>query len=114
LRQGLRPTDIVARYGGEEFCAFLAETEIADAIGAAERLREAVAALSINHRGKALNITVSVGVSALRNGDLVASVSDADDALYRAKGLGRNQVAVSQGDVLRTASASRSKLRIVR
>jgi diguanylate cyclase (GGDEF)-like protein len=114
LRQGLRETDIVARYGGEEFCAFMVGTDIAEAAGIAERLREAVVAVPISLKGEALTITVSIGISALRNGDLVASISDADEALYRAKGLGRNQVAVTHGDPPRSASAGRSKLRIVR
>ena len=112
LRKGLRSTDIVARYGGEEFCAFFVATEMAEAVDIAERLREAVARLSINLKAEPLKFTVSIGVAALREGDLVATVSDADTALYRAKDQGRNQVAAALRDVPTTPSAWRSELRI--
>ena len=49
LRQYMRPTDTVARYGGEEFCALLMGTDIEEAAGIAERLREAVAGQGHRH-----------------------------------------------------------------
>jgi len=65
-------------------------------------------------KGQPIGITVSIGVAPVRTGDLVASVNDADDALYVAKGRGRNQVAVAASDAARSASPGRSRLRIIR
>jgi diguanylate cyclase (GGDEF)-like protein len=98
LRQGLRPSDLVARFGGEEFCALLPNTRLSEAIAVAQRLRQAVARLSIDRDGQAMRITVSIGVAPLRQGELAESVRDADEALYRAKGLGRNRVVASPAD----------------
>jgi diguanylate cyclase (GGDEF)-like protein len=114
LRQGLRAGDIVARYGGEEFCAFLPAIEVAQAVEIAERLREAIAGLPIAVAGQTAALTVSIGVAPLRNGDLVASIGDADAALYQAKGRGRNQVAAAQGDDPRSANDRKTRIRIVR
>jgi diguanylate cyclase (GGDEF)-like protein len=115
LRQGLRATDIVARYGGEEFCAFLLGTEMAEAIGIAEKLREAIAGLPINlNEGQPLRITVSIGVAPLGDEELATAVNSADAALYLAKSQGRNQVVAAQGDTVKPVNAGRSKLRIVR
>ena len=114
LRQNMRPTDTVARYGGEEFCALLTATEMADAVRIAERLRESVAAQPVDLGGPAVKITVSIGVGHLRDGDLRASMEDADAALYRAKALGRNQVVAEEGDVPATSRAKKAGFRIVR
>ncbi|MGZ5907477.1 MAG: GGDEF domain-containing protein [Reyranella sp.] len=92
LRDHVRPTDIVARYGGEEFCAVLIGVDVPEATRIAERLRAAVAAQAFDVRGHDHRITVSIGVTAFRNGDLQASLRGADEALYRAKANGRNQV----------------------
>jgi PleD family two-component response regulator len=61
-----------------------------------------------------VNITVSVGIARLRDGDLPASMRDADAALYRAKALGRNRVAVGEGDMPGQPRATKAGLRIVR
>jgi diguanylate cyclase len=92
LRHHVRPTDIVARYGGEEFCAVLTGVHVPDAARIAERLRATVAAQAFDVRGSDHRITVSIGVAAFRDGDLQASLRSADEALYRAKANGRNQV----------------------
>jgi PleD family two-component response regulator len=65
-------------------------------------------------KGQAIGVTVSVGVARVRDGDLVGSVNDADEALYVAKGQGRNQVAVAPGDAAKPAGQGKSRLRIVR
>lgn len=90
-RQQLRPTDMIARYGGEEFCAVLSKVEESEALQVAERLRAALADLSIEVERRSLRITTSIGVAEL-NGNLAAAIRKADAALYRAKALGRNQV----------------------
>lgn len=98
LQRSVRSVDMVARYGGEEFVIVLPETGETGAIAFAERIRQRVeqhnfeAARSANVR-----VTVSVGVSCFPSLH-VDSAEDlfarSDIALYKAKGLGRNQVCV--------------------
>jgi diguanylate cyclase (GGDEF)-like protein len=90
----LRASDVVGRWGGEEFVAILpgASAEIARAMG--ERIRRAIEAEPIRVEDAAIRVTVSVGVAMLdaRNRDSADLVQLADEALYRAKKMGRNRV----------------------
>jgi diguanylate cyclase (GGDEF)-like protein len=91
----LRPGDLAARYGGEEFCAVLPETDASGALEIAERVRMQIAELKIDVPPEATCVTVSLGVAtALTTGHTLAArlLSDADEALYRAKHAGRNKV----------------------
>lgn len=90
----LRDVDVFGRFGGEEFTATLPETPMETARDAAERLREALAAITIPlDDGGQISITVSIGVAALNGDDtLEGLLARADKALYRAKEQGRNQV----------------------
>jgi diguanylate cyclase (GGDEF)-like protein len=92
VRAELRLTDVIGRYGGEEFCVYLADTTAAEADQVAQRLCASTARLAIDVAGRTLRVTVSIGVSILRAGDLEASINAADQALYRAKERGRNIV----------------------
>ena len=93
-----RPLDLVARYGGEEFVALLPETEINGALHLAEQMRAAVEALAIPHAhsSAASVVTLSLGVATHApdrvKTDLHHLQECADQALYRAKHQGRNQV----------------------
>ncbi len=96
LQGAVRNVDVVARYGGEEFAIVLPETSNEGAVAFAERVRERVAEhLFANERLPSLRITVSVGVASVPATD-IESVEDffarSDEALYRAKAGGRNQV----------------------
>lgn len=91
----LRREDLLVRYGGEEFCVLLPGVAVDQATLLAERSREAVAKLRIQHRGDILTVTISVGVALLRrskNESVEELVSRADEALYAAKRAGRNRV----------------------
>jgi diguanylate cyclase (GGDEF)-like protein len=95
LEEKARSYDMVSRWGGEEFLVISARSSAADAFQLAERLRRGVAAedLAVD-KGLRLRVTISIGVAtwhpACRNaGELVKR---ADQALYRAKALGRNRV----------------------
>jgi diguanylate cyclase (GGDEF)-like protein len=93
LRGYLRPTDLIARFGGDEFAVLLPGIELGQAQQTAERLRQHVAGLSPPSLSTA--ITISIGVSANRaNDDVATLVTRADSAMYDAKDQGRNCVAV--------------------
>ncbi len=91
----VRPYDIVARYGGEELVVLLTATADAGAATLAERLRCAIAALSIaTPHGQVVTPTASIGVAArdASTPTLEALVARADAAMYEAKRAGKNRV----------------------
>ena len=94
IRAGIRTTDVPARYGGDEFIVFLSETPLKGALIVAERIRDAVAATSLEFDGKQVRCTVSIGVAGYPDDGLALDViaSRADRALYQAKQSGRNRV----------------------
>jgi len=96
LRQNVRGIDLACRYGGEEFVVVMPDTEGAIAEKVAERIRAEIAKLPfpIGKDGKAIEVTVSVGVSCVLKGpDTVQGLMKrADLALYEAKSGGRNRV----------------------
>jgi diguanylate cyclase (GGDEF)-like protein len=102
LEASLRASDEVGRWGGEEFLILLPETDEAEALRVAERLRAAVEAEPFVVEGEvALKVTISIGVAALDAPAQTALVLDAlirmaDDALYRAKDAGRNRVELAR------------------
>ncbi len=91
-----RPGDLAARYGGEEFALIFPETGPESAMGLAETIRAAVENLAVAHsHSDAQVITVSIGVATGWPQDeeqKEAFIEVADQALYRAKNLGRNRV----------------------
>ncbi|MDB5800926.1 MAG: response regulator receiver modulated diguanylate cyclase [Rhodocyclales bacterium] len=93
-----RPTDLVARYGGEEFAVILPDTDLEGARQIAEAMRSDIERLAIAHGGGRDGIvTMSLGVACrVPNRDgagNAALIKAADDALYEAKGRGRNCIA---------------------
>lgn len=87
----LRETDFVARYGGEEFVVLMPETPTAEASRVVEKLRLAVAQSPFNFKNTPVKVTLSFGIARFMNQDQPDQVfGRADDALYQAKGRGRN------------------------
>ena len=87
----LRQIDTFARWGGEEFVIQTPETSLDGAIKLAEKLRSEIERYDFS---EPKNVTTSFGVAAFLNGDNnITLVNRADEALYRAKEGGRNQVA---------------------
>ena len=91
LQATARDSDIVCRYGGEEFCILLPHVDLDGAARAAERIRQAIAALAFRQ----LKVTASLGCSDRLQGAASpeAMLEQADQALYDAKQSGRNRVA---------------------
>jgi two-component system, cell cycle response regulator len=95
LRGNTRVFDSIARYGGEEFVVVMPGTDEADAMCAAERLREAVELLPFtSETGSPHRLTVSIGVACTGGKSLRPEIllQAADEALYSAKRQGRNRV----------------------
>jgi diguanylate cyclase (GGDEF)-like protein/PAS domain S-box-containing protein len=94
LREACRGVDMVARMGGEEFAALLPSTDAKGAVAFAGRIRTAVVDSAVTFDGRPIRYTVSAGVSTM-TADLAgldALIKRADEALYKAKGAGRNRV----------------------
>ncbi|SFP78537.1 GGDEF domain-containing protein [Pseudomonas sp. NFPP28] len=93
LRKRLRPTDFIARFGGEEFVLLMPDSSLADALAVGEVLRAAIEACPFHFKGEPVTITVSMGVAQFQPGERSdLALKRADEALYRAKAAGRNQV----------------------
>jgi len=98
-----RASDVVCRYGGEEFAIILPETDEDGAVEFAERLSERISGSLFNTDAGELSITVSMGIAVADSGDYAVAeqlLAAADSALYRAKNAGRNQVCVTEKEVL--------------
>ena len=106
IRAEKRDSDFAARFGGEEFVV-LVPGESRDAMRLAERLRVAVSEIELPQLGPEGRVTVSCGIASYpeQSGNAAELFERADQALYRAKGGGRNQVIVYPNVQLRRKSA---------
>lgn len=97
LQTQLRHDALLARYGGEEFVAVLPVDDVLAARRASERLRLAVEGVAWSRdAGVRAPVTTSIGVALVGHGEtLDSALQRADEALYRAKRDGRNQVQIS-------------------
>jgi diguanylate cyclase (GGDEF)-like protein len=99
LKSAVRRSDTACRYGGEEFALILSSSTAESAYQRAEKIREEVMLLKVNHAGHDLGaITISLGVAIFpdHGSDAVAILKAADVALYQAKHGGRNRVIMSE------------------
>jgi diguanylate cyclase (GGDEF)-like protein len=94
LRSGIRQIDLLGRLGGEEFAIVLPDTPASSAEMVAERLRARVAEMSVRFGDQCIRMTISLGLALQLDTDRSVEqvIARADDALYRAKRNGRNQV----------------------
>jgi diguanylate cyclase (GGDEF)-like protein len=127
ITRALRVGDVAARFGGEEFAAFLLDADCAQALVAADRVRQSIASHAFaqtRHGSPAtsvgdgtFHITISVGVAAFPDDarDPIELIELADTALYHAKHQGRNRVSAfcysreTEGDGRRTLPPRRAQ-----
>lgn len=97
----VRRTDVVGRYGGEEFLVIMPQTSNETAAPLAERILKAMRDCSFSIGEKSSHVTLSIGLATYPNTDFgvkskSALLSAADQALYKAKRLGKNQAVIWQ------------------
>ena len=93
LNRRLRKTDFMARFGGEEFVLLVPATPLEGGLQLLETLRSAVEACPFHFKGEPVTITLSAGIAEFRDGESAETAFErADQALYRAKGAGRNRI----------------------
>jgi diguanylate cyclase (GGDEF)-like protein len=97
LESCLRHSDIVCRWGGEEFIVLLKDTDGKTGLMIAEKIRQHVEQQRYAYNGKALQLTISIGLTTQQPDDTLHSLlSRADHAMYRAKQSGRNRTCVEK------------------
>ena len=96
MRSSIREYDLLGRVGGEEFFIVSPEAEVEETVRIAERIRELIRGEAISDGKREVNITISAGVTMLKEHDRNIDVlfSRADTALYSAKQQGRDRVVV--------------------
>lgn len=94
IQNNIREYNTVGRYGGEEFLILLPNSDSDSAVEIAERIRQSIEDIVIECDKQILSITISAGVSTLSYPEVNIErlIKRADDALYIAKGNGRNKV----------------------
>lgn len=102
MKDCVKGRDTVARYGGEEFVVLLPHTPVEGARALAEQIRATVQGCRIkrsDNQEPIGNITISIGVTAYREGESANDfLARADAALYASKEQGRNRVTMGQPD----------------
>ena len=92
MKAATREADTVSRWGGEEFLVVLPETDLYTALMVAERVRESVRQITVMRGNQPVNVTITLGVSSLRDGEsLDDAIARADAAMYQGKIDGRNR-----------------------
>lgn len=93
MTEVLREPNHVGRWGGEEFLILFPNSTAEQALAQIETLCQKISSYTWNYHGKELSTSISVGLTCHRGDDSMDSlITRADNALYRAKSQGRNQV----------------------
>jgi diguanylate cyclase len=102
IQEGVRGQDVAARYGGEEFSVILPGSRLREAVAVAESIRRHVSSKRVTNKRTNEDmgtVTLSIGVAQFDGGESITQfIQRADEALYMAKGEGRNRV-VSQVEI---------------
>jgi len=98
MSEQLRSTDLIGRFGGEEFLVVLPETNTANLMRIAERIRKALASTAVTINNNTIHFTCSIG-AAVRQIEMATDdkslIQLADAALYNAKHAGRDQISAA-------------------
>jgi diguanylate cyclase (GGDEF)-like protein len=95
LKNAIRVTDFIARYGGEEFVLIMPHSRLEQVLKPLEKLRITVKSIPFKFKQQPVSVTISFGVTQLKQGDSMAQAFDrADEALYEAKRQGRDRIVV--------------------
>lgn len=102
--QANRESDLVCRLGGEEFAVILPGTDPLGALEVAEKIRQTIQTRHVSWEGHTIKITVSLGISAMvprKSDEKMRNIlfNQADQALYQAKGNGRNRSVIFESDI---------------
>ncbi len=93
IKAALRHSDIVCRWGGEEFLVVIKGSAGTEALPLAEKIRSTVEAGAFRCRDTVVPVTISLGIASYIDGETPDElIARADQALYAAKGEGRNLV----------------------
>ncbi len=95
LRDFTRKSDVISRWGGDEFVILFPETDIEATMAISEKLRVEVEKSLLLVEDKEVKYTICIGVSSVdyaNDENIESSIHRADEALYKAKGRGRNKV----------------------
>jgi diguanylate cyclase (GGDEF)-like protein len=97
MQQTIREQDWLARWGGEEFLLLLPETDLAEAMLVAERIRQKIETDVIDYQEMKILVTITLGVATYDGTEPVEQIiKQADNALYDGKANGRNRVVAAQ------------------
>ena len=97
--QKIRIADSVCRWGGEEFLFLFPDTTEAGAMIVVERIRKSVEEMTIDYKGNAIKVTITIGICYYddhNHPDSKELVKQADKALYEGKTSGKNKVVLYQ------------------
>lgn len=114
LKKHLRSNDFLFRLGGEEFLLISINKDISGSITIAEKIRKATEKSIITYNGIEMSLTVSCGISSFKPTDpdtsslLPTLLSQADEALYQAKNLGRNRVCTYDASLSRDSRSAQN------
>jgi len=102
IRENVRTTDTVCRVGGEEFLVIFPGQTREETVMGAERARAAIERYVFYHNGRAIKITISVGIAekSVEMSEFSELLKEADQALYAAKQSGRNNLKIGNASTL--------------